>query len=139
MKNNIVQFPSKETLAKTRKDEDTFECIRSSYKDLKRATNPSKSLNLLQKQLLDLLTQLTKKTGQVVIDYPWLQEKLGRSQRTVQRTLDELTGFFTFQFHNKLMINDRVDYNKILIVCGAITSKEMSRGVDKNVDPHIYR
>lgn len=117
MKNNIVQFPTKETLAKTRKEEDTFECIRSSYKDLKRATNPSKNLNLLQKQLLDLLTQLTKKTGQVVIDYPWLQEKLGRSQETVRRTLHDLSNFFVFKFYQKLIIDNIILSDKLVIQC----------------------
>ncbi len=139
MKNNIVQFPSKETLAKTRKEENTFECIRSSYKDLKRATNPSKSLNLLQKQLLDLLTQLTKKTGQVVIDYPWLQEKLGKSQSTVQRTLNELKPFLFFEFHHKLLINDRVNYNKLVVLSEKKQGQEMRRPLCKNADTSMQK
>jgi hypothetical protein len=133
MKNNILQFPSKETLAKTRKEEDTFECIRSSYKDLKRATNPSKSLNLLQKQLLDLLTQLTNKTGQVVIDYPWLQEKVERTRKTIRLSLNELADFFSFEFHHVILLNNRTHYNKLIITNLSNSIIELPTSENENV------
>ena len=111
-KNNIAYGDFQKKTSDPNKDIDHYESIKDSYKYIERLDG--KFLNAQDKHVLDLLLQLTK-SGSTVIDYPWLENKFGKSHKTMQRTLRSLSNLFICEFHHVLEFNNSVQYNKILV------------------------
>lgn len=124
---NVIKFSSKKKRSASQII-NNYENIKDSYKYIKRLDG--KFLNTQDKQVFDLLWQLTK-NGPVDIDYPWLEEKLNKSQSTVQRTLTNLSTAFSKKFHNVLMKNGRKIFNRLVIQRTAELEKILTEAVEE--------
>jgi hypothetical protein len=117
-----------------------YELIKENYKFIKRADG--KLLNTQDQRIFDLLLQLTRNDKQTIIDFPWLEEKLLRCQRTIRRILKNLSPVFKYEFYNVLMIEGKKVFNQIVVERTENlerilydSTKELEQKQNKNVRP----